>query len=400
MNILVVNSVLYIFLLFYCYKKRGCKSISFLISSIWAFCSFMSIIYWNSPFFYYAYNNDLSIVPFIWQFLLFYISLIPILKIDSVPISIDVNNDIVKLLLIIISVSSILPFIENILFLINSFSLEAAFTAKDEGMVVSSKAHLSFISQRLGTISQATIFILPSLLFIYMRRRVTMLIVILSLFSFINVIIFNIINGNRNALFQVSFCVIINYIFLSEGIFSEYKKIIKKIFIFLGGSIVLLFSIITIGRFSSDAHGDIENAGIYSVAWYAGESFINFNMEAWNNVKPLNGTWTFGSLYELLGISNKIPSINIRAYAFYSFFGGLYIDYGMIIPIIIISLVSFILCVLIKRNAINYGLYIVLTLWSLLLINGVFYNMFANYWIELCFTFVIVGIINSLKLPK
>lgn len=396
--VVVINALLFILFSVFVYLKRGLKNEATFTALIWAISSFFSILYLESAA-CHIYLQHLTLLPFIWLFVCFLISFIPLYRTNSISTSVPICNiSVLKILIYIICITSFLPFVENLYYILSGhLNFYQLVESKDLGTTVDPRKHLSWLSARFASISLLTILVVPPFLFSYLRgNKIKKWIVAGLITSFLNVFFLNVINGNRNAIVQLTLYLIMNYLFFRK----QYKTSVnKKILLALGsiGAIIVIFiTFVSIYRFTSVSYSK-QASPLEFFYLYAGESYCNFSGYAWGLDGTLGGKGTFGTILSSLGLekANTNIAFKIPLILFYTSFGFLYLDYGVVIPIIILFVISLFFWG--KKKNIKFSKYLLLNAWWFFIINSMWYNPYANFWNSLWMLLLIVVILKINK---
>ena len=173
----------------------------------------------------------------------------------------------------------------------------------------------------------------------------------------------------------------------------KYKRKIIIILIIVTIPIVAIFSIISRSRF-----GDMASYMLYR---YAGESFNNYNTEFYNKLK--GNTWgdayftffkkicgeeiPFNTTMDKWAYLDNITGVD--THIFYTFIGGLNIEFGFTYTIIIGLILSYIITKLLRSyETLTLSKFIIIGMLAYVVLNGAFCFVLQGDWgnLELLFT--------------
>jgi len=394
LNILIINTLFYwIFLFWYIKRYRHFDEIA-LIIALWAFCSLCSVFYFSTDLYaMYNYKSPIIIMPFIYLFIVFLITLMPLFKYNSSKIQhISCSSPFVLPLIYFLAAISYLPMIEIIMNIITN-GLSPFETAYMDS-IPDPRWFMSWIGRKLSAFSFVTPFITPALFFYYLSSGKRNIFVIIGLiFSFLVYPLSMMTAGSRWAPVNGLFYFIYLFFWLRNVIPPKIKK--KIIFIFGGSAAFLLFmvAVITSGRFGEEVD-----------QWflsYSGQSFLVYNQDIWwitgytygeSNfhpwLHPNGGVLTPGQIESMTGMW--------MYGSFGTCFGALQVDFGPVglffICILIFIIFSFI--AKIKNNTIDLGDLIIVSFLGYMLVTGMFYFTWVLSLGILPITILLVALFN------
>lgn len=185
------------------------------------------------------------------------------------------------------------------------------------------------------------------------------------------------------------------FLFLLFNIFMQpsTKRKVTIAIIAISVPIVIVFNIISQSRFG--------NMASYMLYRYLGEAFNNYNTQFYYN---LSGN-TYGSSYltlftKILGVEKPWKSTRekwewldsvtgVDTHVFYTFIGGMNIEFGFVLTIIIgIALTYLLIRLLRPYNILTLPKCILLGMLGYTMINGAFFFVLQGDWgnLEICFT--------------
>ncbi|MFZ4262523.1 O-antigen polymerase [Sphingobacterium sp. HJSM2_6] len=357
------NCLIYLVSFIFLLKNRGFDATSY-IFLLWAISSFFSILYFNSSI-YFITKSSITLFPFLYIFVCYLVFNLPLLNFKSNSIiKIYGNPIILKSLIYVTAITSILPFIENLLHIFlsgNTMNLSDNYEDRSNSDF-DARAHMSFIGSKLNSITLFLNHISPILLFYFLSKVkkwdfFIVLITIGLIFSTFNPSLFKFNLGSRTSSIQDLFYIGFVYLIFKNQLSISVRRF-ALIFISILVFVLLLgVFLITVGRF--------EDSDFSLIEWlyrYSGESFTNFNGDLWNSKKTLNGLNSFSNIFsgEDRNVFSLDQKMGIRMFVFYTFIGDLVADFGLIITFLIILFFSL---VLINRFSNNY-----LPIWKILII--------------------------------
>lgn len=366
--------------------------VSLYIVGIWCVSSFFAIL------FQYAFDvkyEKISILPYAFLFICFCISFLPIVKChkkmeDSTPCVLSGFLD--KLIWIFIF-ASIIPFFENLRYVISSYGaidtsgLADAYDDKmyGDGLKVTWLSSLGMIGNSLdGAFIQLLVFI-P--FYFLTRKKINKYLLSFSFLPVLNHVLFQFAASGRAFVTQF----ILNAIFLillfrKQIPIARLKKLRQVLLVVIPCFFVLL-SILTLARGNSSNKG--EDTSI-TVGFYVAKSHLDFNESLWNIRKHTEGDNSFGFVKDLIGLdvpkdknaywnyskTGIIPSL------FYTYIGDWYMDFGPLITIVLFLIWSFVFLKIFVRtkgsesqSLLPFFLYFI---YCQILINGWSMNIFKT----------------------
>jgi oligosaccharide repeat unit polymerase len=400
----VASYIPYLHILFFAYlfrffyKKKDAKyRFILLITGIYLGSSIFGLIHYNNPSIEYA---NLSLIPSLYFFLVFCISVIPFYKFNNNSKKNYVINDkFVKYLSIFLLLISILPLMELIFQTHNLFSLNNTSQYVAE---LHSDAQTGDIEQKIG-ISQighrflrfAEIFsdLLPILIFyIYNKYKKITKELIGLLISELCLILNAFISSGRSSFVYLIFYFSFIYLLFIHQFSVETKKRIQRAILFVFLFLISFLSVITVYRFTNTTWFAKNNSEelINWTALYVGEGMLNFNEYVWSVSVYTEGDVSFPYFKKLLGIKTFEKNYERRMYwapktgipenIFYTSYGNFVRDFGPIIAFLIICFLSIVIILVIRKKK-------KLHLYHLLLISlyfkyigcGIFFFPYAGY---------------------
>ncbi|WP_319227433.1 O-antigen polymerase [Draconibacterium orientale] len=384
--LVILNALLYSFTLIYLFYKKKEIDPSIFILALWSMSGILGVIYFFSEILRDSPNN-ITLIPFLYLFILFVITNLFFLKNDFKKIKyIHNKSKLILPIIYIIAIISFLPFVENAIYLIKSMGSDLSTFSEgylgERNDFADTSGHLSYIGYHLNIISVYLRYISPVLLFYYLTKTKIKKIVVLGLvFSSLNPALFTLTYGTR--LFAIEDMVFFIFLLLLfKGLIN--KRILKwiKIFSILAISLTFIgFVMVTISRF--------EGRSLFLFDWvarYGGEGFINFNRDMWHIDSFTYGENSFGSLKYFLGL-NSTPRdafdlqdiTKISMIVFYTYIGNLFSDFGAFFTFVILAVYSFLIRqTLVVRESISLNKIIIICLIAKLSLTGFTFLPFIN----------------------
>lgn len=336
-------------LLLYQFIKKQFDSGSLILGS-YLFYSIMSLLLYNSPFFYF---EEIKLFPYIYSFLILMIAFFPILVFD------------VDKLIKIDKPSNVLLYSVSLVFIVASFiqlpSIVSNFTKNIVQLLLISSAGQDLYEDALVdsySIGDGSIANLPSiitnaygnfgiLLFFYyltLKHRNSFVIIALFISNIIG-ILGNISLGQRGPIIEIIFSFVVTYFTLRKYFQSSVNKILRTI-----GLVFLIVSIIPIIALTNSRFGDTIGGARSSVYFYAGQQNLIFNNYGLDNGGIRYGDRVFPFFKRLMGFENvpknfwerrnKYPNLIVNDEVFIGFIGDFTLDFGPYLTPILFLLFS------------------------------------------------------------
>lgn len=340
-DIVILNAILYIVVFFYYYKQKKCFDLGILILLIYAVSNCISVFYFS--FDYVALNfKRITVIPYIYLFILTFICIYPLLKFNSNRIT-NINavgsTVFIDLLTSILILVTIEPFIENLSLILknnnqSSNYLAEIYEARNQGLSISV---FSEIGRRLNYISN--LFATTSVVFFFYYltkvKKSKYKIIGLSLVIF-NTILTYYNTSNRAGVLSYFLFIISCYFLFKNSLNPIILKRIKYYGFLFGGIVLTLTLIVTIARFSAN---ESSSFSVFSwIALYGGEGSLKFNSDLWYIHYHTMGDDMFCFLKDILGLETFIDNTSrdsfyfsrngIQIENFYTVIGDVFYDFG------------------------------------------------------------------------
>jgi oligosaccharide repeat unit polymerase len=383
-----INAMLYVFLLAYAIMRR--HGILIMISVIWLLCAVIGIIYSLIPF--KESNNDLTIAPYLYLFVLFIIGLLPISMlrpIDGEELKVVYNEGIVYGIVIILAICSYIPLVESFIQIAFSGLDNLASIYEDRPDDFDKRAYFTFIGRIFYSVEEYFEFLTPTFFFVYvtMFKEKKMWIVIGLVVALLNPLFNNLANGQRYYTVLFVYMILYNYLLFYKMIDEQQRKFLGQLSLIIGGIMGLLFVAISLNRTTGGAE---ELGAVYGFVRYMGESMYNFNTDCYWITDFVGGEQSLKGFYTYFGIDNtsiedRSSILGIVSNQFYTYIGAFVMDFGLFFTFIFLSLVAFLFFILIRKldKEVNIGILIFISLYANILLFGTTYFVYENGFIHL-----------------
>ena len=226
--------------------------------------------------------------------------------------------------------------------------------------------------------------------FYYMTlKRNNRIILVLLCFSLLYPFLSSFVRGSRTVMVWWFMEMLISYLIFKDYYTGRARRWLKFGISLASIIAVIIFSILTIGRFSINSFSTYDNAG-ESVIAYLGQGTLNYSDMVLQNDVHQYGDNCFPLFRNIIGLEsssnlyerqNKWESrMRIKQGVFYTYLGDLCNDFGPIITLIIVSLISIMFNLGINRNRKTLSLEQIVLLYFICCIsfNGVFYFSYKS----------------------
>ena len=402
-----LNAILYIVILLFLLKFNKKSTISIFLLFIWAVSAASSILYY--PIFnLFIQKRNLEIDPYIYLFILSNIFFIPIYSFKNKNLkNIYVNINFLRITAYIISILSIIPFIENIFYTITNLGVNTSQFGENYGENVQ---YMSYFSQILYRWSSYFSIINSVLFFFFLtKKNESKYIKCGLLISMVLPILGNLNGGSRFVFVTEILYIIYLYILFYHLLDVKLRKKILLYIICISSVLFSIFIIITIFRFNNSENNNDDYTLFSWIALYSGESYLNFNDAMWNVSKTTNGDNCFFIFKHLLGTYDETNRnylsleniVHIRMNVYYTFIGDLFVDFGKQLTAIIIIFSAFIMWNICRfKNNITIERLILFCLYSKICLIGFTYYTYMNNPMILIYTLLFVLVLYFLPKKK
>jgi len=366
------------------------SSVPLYIVGIWCVSSFFAILFQLA---FDVKYEKLSILPYVFLFICFCISLFPIVKCqkrmeNAIP---SVTFGLFDKIIWVFILLSLIPFYENLRYVISSYGAIDTSGLADmyndkmygDGIKVTWLSSLGMIGNSLdGVFIQLLVFI-P--FYFLTRKKINKYLLLFSFLPVLNHVLFQLASSGRGFATQFFLDAVFLILLFRKQIPSTRFKKLKLVSLVVIPCFFLLLSILTLARGNSSNKG-VETS--ITVGYYVAKSHLDFNESLWNIRKHTEGDNSFGFVKDLIGLdvpkdknaywnyskTGIIPSL------FYTYIGDWYMDFGPFFTIVLLLIWSFVFSIIFireKRTAslLPFFLYFV---FCEILINGWTINIFKT----------------------
>ena len=413
-QIIVVNATLYVSLFIFLFLKYKWRNISVILSFLYAVSSIGSLFLYNFPLYDLTISSQgkITLSACIYLFILNFLLITAFCKcnIDKCIYITDYNNNyILKWIKFLIIIFSVYLLFSLPLSIADFFSNKELSDLRDATYESSSSQTVPFIISLISRIFGGLIVVLLC----FVSIRVLLLkkytkwdkygIIIYAIWKF-NTILSMVSRATIVfSLLEIIVLLCLTYSYLSDKL----KKKLVVVAIVLGSTLFLVFTTITISRFSSGDKNDLMTE--FSSVRYLGESQLNFMGLAYPNIKePFKGYSMFSLYRRMLGMDyndgstrddgsiydsyiQKKYRYNYPTYIFYGLSGEYYMNFGYWGALMICGLIFY--CMRKQYSNFNrqsmIGIVVTVTLASYVG-KGVFYADYSNESGNLMILFLIL----------
>ena len=366
------------------------SSVPLYIVGIWCVSSFFAILFQLA---FDVKYEKLSILPYVFLFICFCISLFPIVKCqkrmeNSLPcVTFGLFDKIIWVFILL----SLIPFYENLRYVISSYGaidtsgLADMYNGKmyGDGIKVTWLSSLGMIGNSLdGVFIQLLVFI-P--FYFLTRKKINKYLLLFSFLPVLNHVLFQLASSGRGFATQFFLDAVFLILLFRKQIPSTRFKKLKLVSLVVIPCFFLLLSILTLARGNSSNKG-VETS--ITVGYYVAKSHLDFNESLWNIRKHTEGDNSFGFVKDLIGLdvpkdknaywnyskTGIIPSL------FYTYIGDWYMDFGPLITIVLFLIWSFVFLKIFVRTKGSESLlpFFLYFIYCQILINGWTINIFKT----------------------
>lgn len=356
--ILVFNALLYL-LLFYKYYKsvRRITPLVFVLA-LYGIISVVAISLYVDPISDY---KVMKLWPFLYLFLLLFVSFYPLAVFERRK-----NKKFKRPSTLLISLFSWMICFVALLFIVKSIPKLGSASFGDVTDVASAyadfrgddSANKDFgIIDGLNSIFRYFYIFLLFYYFSSSRKEKYVFITVFSIAVIVSVLL-DLSNGVRGPILGTAFQVICALLLFLDYYSVAVRKRVKRIMIVLSGFMIIAFSIITIGRFSSEQNA-VENAMSYYAKSYASQSFLNFNQYGLDNGGLRYGDKTVPIIRKIMGLSysksymerrNHFWQLHMDDSVFYTFIGDFTLDFGPVGAAVVLLIIFLFYYVFLRRK--------------------------------------------------
>lgn len=421
-DIIILNAVLYVISFVFTFYREGYKiTIKSYLLLIWAISGVVSIYYYN-----YGIRNyrNITIIPFIYLFVLVLLSFYPILTFNYKNVKhIVANNFFIQVSIIFIACISIEPFIENFFQVLKTVGKSSGdyitdvYEQKNSLGDSTEYLKLSWIGRKFNVINLWLKDFVPVLLMFYLTKdKKKKLIVIGLIIAILNPMLFAYVNAGRVTIVTQLMYLIFIYLLMSNCLVSKLRKQI----VFYGSiSFILIFClVVAITLFRYLKYAELNPNTEFSIfdwlSLYVGEGMLNFNEYMWGINTTMQGDNSFSFFKSIAGLDTFTNYLERRAYwqprtgisgmIFYTHIGDWYGDLGAVNTVVFV-IVLVVLITAITRNkgqVISLHKFLLIAIWYKICLMGFTFYTYKTSLITLNLIFLLFIYIVLLftKKPK
>ncbi len=387
---LILNASVYSLITIYFFlRKRDC-SIGIFILLLYSLSAWASVSFFTHPLFEYSlHNSKITLEPFIYLFIVLMLFIYPVIKFknDSIStITIPPYKKFIPLINIIFIVSAV-SIIINFSLMVKGLSGDIAANRNiimDSGYKSSGNPILTTISRVSNSLRDISIMLFFFMLCFYPKKKVVLF--FLGVCAFATPLIASFANSARTTIILIAISFIANTLLFRKFLPKKTLKYLKISSFVLVGILLIPFVLISVSRFGNNDFFSMD----FFLIKYPGESFINFNGILYNDLKttsdgasnfPLFRRFFFLDYQKSIADYRNVwgPKLGVPVHIFYQFIGGLYMDFGRQLTVVIAIIVFFIEKHFIKfSKVLNFNVLILLTLFIPIYTEGIFYFTFGN----------------------
>lgn len=402
---LVVNSCLYLLLSCVYIRRKGLDATTAPLL-VWFVSSLASIWYFTSEWRFHSFHDKISLVPFVYLFLLVWLSFLPLLRYDYRRIrTVNVNVSVFKGISWVVVLLSLAVFPDNAEYFVShafdqSFYLEQ-YREKMAGEYIEifgggKERIMRYLIYFKGLIPVFFVYSFTPFVRVGRLLKAGLLLSLLNLF---------LLYMNRAARFSLvtDLALLAFLYFLMRRFYGgKVRKAVSRMGMALGGLLVAGTAVITWQRFGEDS--GYAKTMDYTLSLYAGESFVNFNGDMWNMKRYADGENCFAYFIDKWKGEDKAGrkyeklerKVNRRMNVFYTFIGDYYTDFGRYWTAVIVVCLTVFLCR--KMRAGTYarlGDILLLAAYVKILLMGITYWTYLNYTMELVVNIAAAVFLNA-----
>lgn len=383
-----INVLLYL-LLFIILYRRKCNKVAILATGIWLLSAVIGLLYVQmpAPIYKNALGNNLTFIPFLYLFVCFFITLVPLLSNkESICVIYTTKKHLLYPFLWILAICSLLPFLESLFYLIGLVStgkfMAMAANYDDISAGNIQGFQVSYISNRILVLLICMKLITPILFFYTYQNIKTSKYLKIGLFiASITPAVNNLCNGGRVQMVFITLYYIALYLLFKGTLNEKSRKILKKKSLYLFAVIGTVFIAMTIGRFVlGDKFGG--GSALDFIFQYTSEGMFNFDNSMYYVKRSTDGLATSWRIMYNFGLTDILPKdyvdyvtgrLGIPGWWFYTYIGDLYSDFGFTGTLMWISSFAFIFSLIRMRKNMNIADLFLYSIYLHVVVNGLFY---------------------------
>ena len=381
------------------------------IVGIWCVSSFFAILFQLA---YDVKYEKLSILPYVFLFICFCISLFQIVKCqkrmeNTIPcMTFSLFDKIIWVFVLL----SLIPFYENMRYVISSYGAIDTSGLADmyndkmygDGIKVTWLSSLGMIGNSLDGIFIQLLVFIP--FYFLTREKINKYLLLFSFLPVLNHVLFQLASSGRGFATQFLLDAVFLILLFRKQIPSTRLKKLKLVSLVVIPCFFLLLSILTLARGNSSNKG-VETS--ITVGYYVAKSHLDFNESLWTIRKHTEGDNSFGFVKNLIGLDVPVDKNSYWNYSktgiipslFYTYIGDWYMDFGAIITIILFIIWSFVSLKIFTRVKTSATLlpFFMYFVFCEILINGWSMNIFktSGSFRNLLFSIFLLIIIQKLS---
>lgn len=383
-----INVLLYL-LLFIILYRRKCNKVAILATGIWLLSAVIGLLYVQMPVPIYknALGHELTFAPFLYLFVCFFITLLPLLSNrEDVRVIYTTKKQLLYPFLWILAVCALFPFLESLFYLIKLvitgqfMTMAANYDDISAGNIQGFQ--VSYISNRIIVLLTCMKLITPILFFyVYQNVKASKYLKIGLFIASITPAVNNMCNGGRVQTVFITLYYIALYLLFKEALNESARKLLKKISLYIFVVIGTAFIAMTVGRF---VLGDNFGGGsaLDFIFQYTSEGMFNFDNSMYYVNNNTGGFATSWRIMYHLGLTDILPKnyvdfvtgrLGIPGWWFYTYIGDLYSDFGRVGTLLWISTCAFVFSLIRLQKKMNIADLFLYSIYLHIVMNGLFY---------------------------
>lgn len=383
-----INVLLYL-LLFIILYRRKCNKVAILATGIWLLSAVIGLLYVQMPVPIYknALGHDLTFAPFLYLFVCFFITLLPLLSSrEDVCVIYTTKKHLLYPFLWILAVCALFPFLESLFYLIKLvitgqfMTMAANYDDISAGNIQAFQ--VSYISNGILVLLTCMKLITPILFFyVYQNVKASKYLKIGLFIASITPAVNNMCNGGRVQTVFIALYYIALYLLFKEALNESTRKLLKKISLYIFVVIGTAFIAMTVGRFVlGDKFGG--GSALDFIFQYTSEGMFNFDNSMYYVNNNTGGFATSWRIMYHLGLTDILPKdyvdfvtgrLGIPGWWFYTYIGDLYSDFGLVGTLLWISTFAFVFSLIRLQKKMNIADLFLYSIYLHIVVNGLFY---------------------------
>ena len=383
-----INVLLYL-LLFIILYRRKCNKVAILATGIWLLSAVIGLLYVQMPVPIYknALGHELTFAPFLYLFVCFFITLLPLLSNrEDVRVIYTTKKHLLYPFLWILAVCALFPFLESLFYLIKMvitgqfMTMAANYDDISAGNIQAFQ--VSYISNRILVLLICMKLITPILFFyVYQNVKASKYLKIGLFIASITPAVFNLCNGGRVQMVFITLYYVALYLLFNKTFNEKSRHLLKKTAVYLFVVIGVVFISMTIGRFVlGNKFGG--GSALDFIFQYTSEGMFNFDNSMYYVKKSSGGLATSWTIMNHLGLTDNLPvnyvefmtgKLGIPGWWFYTYIGDLYSDFGFTGTLLWISIFAIFFSLIRMRKQTNIADLFLYSIYLHIVVNGLFY---------------------------